>query len=279
MQFESNRAWQDAVTAVSANRDVLLPVAGVFFLIPAVAQSFFLSDVQTKIVSDFGNPKVFENLSSEQMTGLFGFGFVAFVAQLVGYLALLALLTDRTRPTVGEALGIALRALPTLIGAALLFVAAYLGATALLAAVVGAIAAVTGSAAVGAVLVIMFVAGLFYTMVKLSLTLPVVVIEGMYRPVTAMKRSWALTKGNSVRLALFYVLLFIAYAMLAIVTGMILMGLLSAISGLETLNLLLAGVISGVISAVAGVVFAGILASIHRQLSGDTPEAIGKTFE
>ena len=279
MKFDSNRAWQDAISAVSANRDVMLPVAGVFFLIPAVAQAFFLTDIQAQIMTDMGNPKVLENLTTGQVTSLFGFGLVAFVAQLVGYLALLALLTDRTRPTVGDALKTGLRALPTLIGAALLFFGAYLVASLLFAAIVGGLAAVTGSVAIGAVLTILFLVAIVYSMVKLSMTLPVVVIEGVFSPLAALKRSWQLTRGNSVRLALFYLLLFVAYMALAIVAGMILMGLLSVLSDLKTLNLVLAGVISGVIAAAASVLFAGVLASAHRQLAGNSPEAIGKTFE
>ena len=146
-------------------------------------------------------------------------------------------------------------------------------------AIVGGLAAVTGSVAIGAVLTILFLVAIVYSMVKLSMTLPVVVIEGVFSPLAALKRSWQLTRGNSVRLALFYLLLFVAYMALAIVAGMILMGLLSVLSDLKTLNLVLAGVISGVIAAAASVLFAGVLASAHRQLAGNSPEAIGKTFE
>ena len=37
MRFDSNQAWKDAASAVSANRDVLLALAGVFFVLPSFA--------------------------------------------------------------------------------------------------------------------------------------------------------------------------------------------------------------------------------------------------
>ena len=37
MRFDSNLAWKDAASAVSANRDVLLALAGVFFVLPSFA--------------------------------------------------------------------------------------------------------------------------------------------------------------------------------------------------------------------------------------------------
>ena len=55
MRFDSNRAWQEAVASASANRVVLLPVAGVFFLLPGLASALFLSDVQESILANLGN--------------------------------------------------------------------------------------------------------------------------------------------------------------------------------------------------------------------------------
>ena len=37
MRFDSNRAWQEATKLVSANRDVLWALAGVFLVLPSFA--------------------------------------------------------------------------------------------------------------------------------------------------------------------------------------------------------------------------------------------------
>ena len=41
MKFDSNGAWLDAMAAVRANRQVLLAVAGVFFLLPTLLSTVF----------------------------------------------------------------------------------------------------------------------------------------------------------------------------------------------------------------------------------------------
>ncbi|MCB2060745.1 MAG: glycerophosphoryl diester phosphodiesterase membrane domain-containing protein [Novosphingobium sp.] len=280
MKFDGNKAWQDAIAAVSANRSVLFPVAGVFFLIPAIVQAFFFSDLQAQVLSNFGNAEAISAAMQGHLASFFLVGLLSGVAQLIGYLAVLALLTDRTRPTVGEALLIGVKSLPTLIGASLLFVLGYVLLSIVYGAIAGAIVSLTGSTASAAVLTILLLAVMFYTMIKLSLTLPVVIIERVMNPVSALLRSWRLTKGNSFRLGLFYFLLMLAYLVIAIVVGMILMGVLTLLGGTTgKMGILLAATVSGAIGAVASVLLIGILASIHRQLAGPSATVVSETFE
>ena len=42
MTFDSNRAWKEASGAISANRDVVLALAGVFFLLPGLVSALLL---------------------------------------------------------------------------------------------------------------------------------------------------------------------------------------------------------------------------------------------
>ncbi len=275
MKFESNLAWRDAVSAISANRDVLLPLAGVFFLLPAVAQSFFFSEIQTQILSTMGDQEAMQALVEEGMGGFMTFAFLAGLVQLVGYLAMLALLTDRARPTVGQALMDGLKSLPTLFGALLLFVVGYVVAMLLVAAVASAL----GSGAVSAILIVALVAVIFYAMIKFSLTMAVVVIERQLNPITALQRSWQLTEGNSFRLALFYFLLMIAYFVITLIVSILVVGLVSIADSGGRITMLAAGIVSGVVAAVAGVVMIAILSAIHRQLAGPSAEAVSETFE
>ena len=114
MKFDSNRAWQDAMAAVKACRSLLVPVAGVFFLIPSVATSFFLGDVQARIMENMTNREVVNGIMEAEMGKIMGFGLGAMVAGFIGYLAVLVLLTDRSRPTVGEAIARGVFGVPTL---------------------------------------------------------------------------------------------------------------------------------------------------------------------
>ena len=279
MKFDSNRAWSEATASASANREVLLAVAGVFFLLPGLASVLFLSDFQADMMANFGNPAAAERIMAGMTGPVVGFGLISFVLQATGYLAMLALLTDRTRPTVGEAIGSAARALPSVIGAALLFLVGYMLAMGIFAMLAAALGAVTGLGALAAISVLLLIASVVYTMVKLSLILPVIVIDNVHNPMAALVRSWRLTKGNSMRLLLFYLLLGIAYLVIVMVIGMVSMALVALIAGQGKVSLLIGGLVSGIIGAAASALFAAILAAIHRQLAGPSPEAIGATFD
>ncbi len=279
MQFDSNRAWREATASANANREVLLAVAGVFFLLPGFASVMFLSDFQADMLANLGNPAAAKRIMAGMTGPVVGFALVSFILQSLGYLAMLALLTDRARPTVGEALGSAIRALPAVIGAALLFFAGYFLAVVVFAMLAAGLGSVGGLGALVAVLVLLFVAAMVYSMVKLSLILPVIVIDNVHNPVAALVRSWRLTKGNSLRLFVFYLLLSVVYLVVVMVIGMISMALVALFAGQGKVSLLIGGLVSGVIGAAASVLLTAILAAIHRQLAGPSPEAIGATFD
>ena len=279
MKFNGNLAWQQAIAAVAAHRDVLFAVAGVFFLLPALATGFFLTDVQAMMLTNA------QAVPPAAATKFFLIGFGAALVQAVGTMTLLALLTDRKRPTVGEAIGIGLRAVPTVIAAAVLLMIAMMLATVPVSLLAGLMAAAAGPAAV--VVVIALLVGFAYVMTKLSLLLPVIVIDRTFNPVAALLRSWRLTKGNSVRLFFFYLLLFVAYLVIAIVFGLLFSlfvgGGMAAMQGggaqAGAGATLAMSLVSGVIGTVASVILTAILAAVHHQLSGPSPDAVSATFE
>ncbi len=279
MRFDSNSAWREATQLVSANREVLAALAGVFFLLPGLISVIFLSDYQADLLANLSNRAGAEKILDSMSGPMMAFGLISFALQTVGYLALLALLTDRSRPTVGEALRLAIRALPTVLGAALLFFAGYMGAVLLLAVVGAGLAKISGLGAIVALAIIALIVGVVYAMVKCSLILPVVVIERVFNPVTALTRSWRLTKGNSLRLLAFFLLLGVVYFVIIMVVTMITMALAVAIAGQGKVSLLIGGVFSGVVGAAASVLLTAILAAIHRQLAGPSPEVLGSTFD
>lgn len=280
MKFDSNRAWQDAISAVSANRQVLLPVAGVFFLLPALLSSVFLADAQAEIMANFGKAEVVERVVSDNLALFLGFGIGGALIQGLGYLAVMALVGDRGRPTVGQAILRALRALSTLAGAFLLSLAGMFMVTAalagLFASIVGIVAGVgvaSAVAAVGAMAVMVYVS------VKLSLVVPLVIAEGIGNPVAAMVRSWRLTRRNSMRLCGFFALLMIGYVAISFVAALALIGPVALLAGEGQVLTLFSGVVSSTIGAVASVVLVSVLAHIHRQLAGPSPAAVSRTFE
>jgi membrane-anchored glycerophosphoryl diester phosphodiesterase (GDPDase) len=121
--------------------------------------------------------------------------------------------------------------------------------------------------------------GMVYVMIKLSLVLPVIVIENVRNPMAALTRSWQLTKGNSLRLFVFYLLLTIAYFVIVMVIGMVSMAPVVLIAGQGKAAMLVGGLVSGIVGAAASALLTAILAAIHRQLAGPSAASIGATFD
>lgn len=272
MQFDMNQAWREASAMVKANSQVLGVMAGVFFFLPSLAMAIFAPFPETMPeMSGEQALSMFTAYYSEAAPWLLGTA----AAQAIGVLALLALLTDRSRPTVGEALKAGLLSVLPYIATQLL-VGLIFGILVLLVAAIGA---VSGSMAAAAVLLPLILIGVIYVMVKTSLVAPVIVIEGMRNPINALQRSWKLTKSNSLRLFLFYFLILLAFMVVSIAISAVIGILAGLVVGSGTTLQLVNGVISGVVGAVMVVYFAAIIASVHRQLSGPSSEAISRTFE
>jgi len=270
MKFDMSAAWRDATAMMSGNREVLLIVAGLFFLLPSVALSLSIGGMQEAMLAD---PENMEAMLFEIYTGWWWLLILVILAQFVGYLSLLALLRDSGRPTVGEALKTGVTALLPAIGAYILTV---LGLGLTVGVLIG-IAVASDSAALGFIAGLLAFVAAVYIGVKLSLTGPVIAIDKVFNPVTALTRSWGLTKGNSVRLFLFYLLLAIVYLVISTIVGAIIGALTFALGTSAALTV--SGVVSGILSAIVTVVFIAVIAAVHRQLSGPSAEAVSATFE
>lgn len=283
MKFDGNRAWNDAVRAMSANREVLLVLAGVFFFLPALMAALFLAEYQAQMAASVAavmaaprNPA-----GLQQMMHVYGtiapYVIILLLVQSLGYTAMLALLTDRRQPTVAQALAIGARSIPALIGAVVIFFAGYVLASLPLGVIVIGCIAGLGPQIGTAIGITIAMAAVIVAVTRLSLTLPVIVIEGLHRPLGALQRSWRITGGSSLRLLAFYIMLGVAYIVITLALGALL-SLVSAVAGTSEGVALLSGALSGVIGAATSVVLTAVLAAVHRQLAGPSPWAIGETF-
>lgn len=275
MKFDMSAAWNEAVRLISANRQVIAIVAGVFFFLPYLAfMLLFMNQMTALEAAQADNPD-----PEAVMAAMMGFYsdiwwviLLMWVIQGIGMLGLLALLSDRSRPTVGAALSTAVKLILTYVGAQLLLSAVF-GLLILVPIAVGAGA----SLAAGLVLGLVAIIALFYLFTKFALTPVVIAIEREANPIAAMSRSWKLTKGNSVRVFFFIVLLIIAVMVVGGVVSMV-VGLLLALGGPET-ALIGQALVSGLVNAVFYVIFLGVLAATYRQLAGTSGERVRETFE
>ena len=269
-KLDTNAAWKEASAIVSANREVLFALAGVFFMLPSLALSVIV-----------GEPEVIPGMRGQQMVA----AMQAFYAkswwivllsaaiQIVGLLAILTLMRDRSRPTVGEAIR---GALP----GALSYLAAQLAVVIGLSLVGGILIGVAAviSPVLAVVSALLFMAALVFVVFRLILVGPVIAVEGVRNPVVAMVRSWRLTQGNFWRIFGFMLLIIILFV---VVVGIIMMivGLVLALASSGEPQRIIAAVFSSALGAVGVVYFAGILAAMHRQLGGPATADLSATFE
>ena len=282
MQFDSNLAWNEAVARVRANRDVLMALAGVFFLLPALLSSVFLADIQQQMMELAQDSEGLEALISANLGTILAFGIGGMLVQFVGYLAATVILGVGGRPSVGEAISVALRAVPTLIGATLLYIVGITLVSFVLGLLValGSLVAGTAGASLGGVVMLIGLFGVsIWSAVRLSLLVPVIVREGLANPVAAMRRSWELTGGHTPRLLGFYALLMLGYLAISFMVSLLLITPLSLVFGAGAVTNFLAGVVAGLIGAVSNVLLVAVLVRVHAQLSRATPDGQASLFD
>ncbi len=275
-KLDLERAWNEATALLSANRDVVLIVAAVFFFLPNVISTLILPSqdalvMQLQTMGDQPDPEDVLALFSDYFADSWWIYLVFALVQATGVLGLLALLTDRSRPTVGEALAFGAKALIPYIVAQILFGIVMVLAPILLIALGAAI-----NVGLAAVMAFVGIILMIYIWVKFSLLSPVFAIDGIMNPIKALARSWRLTKGNSLRLFALYVLLIVAVLVLSLVAGLVFA--LFAVLG-ETIGLFAAAIGGGLISMAFTTIMLAVLAAAHRQLSGGSAERARETFE
>lgn len=279
MKFDSNLAWTEAMAAVRANREVLMALAGVFFLLPALLSSVFLTDIQTKVMESVGNPDAMNRIMADGMGKLFLFGLGGSILQMLGYLSVTSLISDRSRLTVLEALKVALRALPSFFAVGILSMIAMSFALAAFSIVIVGVFSIVGAGGLGStVAVVALILLMIFGAIRLSLVGPVIVNDGIKNPIAAMRRSWVLTKGNTPRLASFYALLMVVYFALTLLSTVVLVGPIILILGQGGTSLLLMGLVSGGIGAVMSVIMTAVIAQTHLQLAGPSEGSVTNTF-
>jgi len=271
MTFDSNLAWKQATASIGANREVLLALAGVFFVLPSLAFALFFQQPQP--VAGQSEAKMMAAMQAYYLSALPYLIPMALI-QAAGTLAMLTLFTDRSRPTVGEAIRQgAVGVLPYIAAQLLLGIGIGLAGGTVL-----ALGAVTGVQAIAVIGVAAAVIAAVYAGIKTSLVGPIVAVERERNPVVALQRSWRLTKGNSVRIGLFYLLLLVAFVVVTSVVMMVVGLVLAAVAGPEGTRIGSA-VVSSVLGAAMTLYFVAVMAAVHRQLAGRSADVESATFD
>jgi hypothetical protein len=238
-KFDFIAVWNDATELMKANREITLALAGVFFLLPALATEFLLTPIAPIV-----NPTSAQAVQMLQdWFSINWYWFVLLIAcGIVGALSFNILLLDATKPTVGEALKQAFLLSPTLFLTRLLV-----------------------TLAVFAGMLFLIVPGI-YLAIKFILVEPAIGAESERNPLVALQRSWGLTKGNSLNI--------LGFLLIVLVVAIIAFFVVSLISNVMFMLLLppafaaaLMGLVSATLQAGLSLLFLFLYAAIYRQLS------------
>lgn len=261
MKFDYDKAWRETMSLLKANAGLLAVIAGVFFFLPYVALMVGLPGINAIVQPDpAASPDAMMGAMMDFYRTWWWLLLIVAILQGIGMLAMLALLRRRANPTVGEALTTGAKAVIPYICAQLL---ASFAIAALVLLLVGGVS-LTGSTALMVLAGIAAFVLVLYAFTKLSMVAPVIAIDETLNPIAALRQSWALTKGNSVRLFFFYALILVAFAIAGAVLSAVL-NLGFALSG-EQVALFGAAVVSATLNAALVLLFVGVLAAVHSQL-------------
>ena len=270
-KLDSSLAWKTATRLVATNRDVLMAIAGVFFLLHELAVSILVPDPEMPHVTPPGRMMV---TLADAWTSSLPLLIIVTLLQMAGTVTVLIVMTDPDRPTVAQAIARGFRALGPYVLAQII-VGGALGMAFL---VLVSAAALTGVQAIGAIVILAAFVAMVWCSLRMALVAPVLAIEGERNPIRALRRSWALTQGNSGRLLAFLVLLGLLFA---VVYGlaMMLVGVVLVLTTGGELQRVLTAAVSSAITSGALIYFIAVLAAVYRQLGGPNTLEIRSIFD
>lgn len=270
-RLDSSLAWKTATRLVATNRDVLIAIAGVFFLLPGLAFSVFVPEPQ---MAPGTPPREMMEMMTEAWTSAMPLLIVVTLLQMAGTVTMLVVMTDPDRPTVRQAIMQGFRALgPYVLAQIMVGVALGLGFL-----VFVSLAALTGVKAIGAIAILAAFLAMIWCSVRMALVAPVLAIEAERNPARALRRSWDLTRGNSGRLLAFFVLAGLLFAVIYGLTMMLVGVVLVLMTGGNVQQVLTAAVSSALTSG-ALVYFVAMLAAVYRQLAGEPAQTYQTIFD
>ena len=254
------RAWDEAKSALQANRKLIVPIALGLILLPAV----IVSMVEPRVPPGEQPPAGPWMLVALAMV----------IVMIVGQLAMV-LMINGWRGSVGEAIGKATRRSPTFIMAALAFLVPIILLFSILLGVAGVGTSPTGDldlanfGSTGWLLLLLLLLILVYFSIRLLPLLAVVAAEQV-GPVASLKRSFALTSGHFWRLFGFLLMLMLGFAIVALAVGAVVGAIVNLLLGEPdpwSLALLFIALAGGLVQAGFVMVYVGMLARIYAQLA------------
>jgi hypothetical protein len=239
-RFSPSSGWDEVRQLLGGEMQLLVAIAGVFFLLPGLVLSFMLPPIE-----DITSLAAIVAVLQPYLPLIF---FISLI-QMVGQLAMWSLVTTSERPTVGEA-----------IKTALLFLPFYF------------LINLSSNIIVGLGLLLFIIPGI-YLAIRLAPIGVIAITEAIRNPIVAVQRSFEVTKGNALPIFAFILIIGIVFFLISFASAMV-FGTVLTLSGLDMgpggAGASLLAFVSGIISAAGTTIFTLMAVAIYRQLTGST---------
>jgi hypothetical protein len=276
MNFNMNTTWSHGIDLVRENFQLLAVIAGVFLLLPSVAAYLLIPDFQT-LMDPTADPEPMAAQMAEIIGPLVGVGLIAAVFQFAGYGAMIALMGD-DRPTVGQALATGFKIVPSTLAVLAAFIIIYFVSAVVIVTPFALLATLIEVPALVFLATILVLAAILLLMTRMSMSMPVLVLERTLNPLTAIGRSFKMTAPRQWSILLFWGLLLAVYAVIALLLSGI-FGLIAALFGGGPGAMLILGLANGLMGMVIGMLMCGLSVAMHGQLAGTNDADIARTFD
>ena len=261
MPLSIGKAWDEAKAAIAANRRLITPVALGLILVPAV-------------VSAMVEPQAVPGTQPEAGPWML-VTLVMIIVMLAGQMAIV-LLTNGWHGSVGEAIGRAVKRLPTLILAALMVMVPLILILSVVLAIIGFATGADGrfsAASLSPAGWLVILVGFVVILAVGVRLLPMIVLIASEDagPIAAIKRAFHLTRGHFWKLLAFMLLATIAFLIVAGAAGAVIGSIVSLLFGRPeawSVSLLLVALTAGLVQAAFITIYTAMLARITAQLTG-----------
>jgi hypothetical protein len=261
MSLSIGKAWDDARSAIVANRRLITPVALGLILVPAV-------------VSAMIEPRTAAGTEPEAGPWML-FTLVMIIVMLAGQMAIV-LLTNGWNGSVGEAIVRSMKRLPTLMLAALMVMVPLILILSLVLAIIGLATGADGQFSAASLsptgwLVVLFGFVIILAVGVRLLPMIVLIASGDLGAVAAIRRAFQLTRGHFWKLLAFMLLATVAFLIVASAAGAVIGSVVSLALGRPepwSVSLLLVALTAGLIQAAFIAIYTAMLTRITAQLDG-----------
>lgn len=280
MRFSGSRALSEAFQIMLARIGPLIAVSIIGYLAIFALSGGLMASMMPSILSgaQSGMGQTPDAMMAQYGVGIFLLYVVIYAVSFAQQAAACRLCSDRHEPSIGGAISAGIKAVPTLFGVAILLMIALFAVMLVASLGLAGVVAGTESPGLSFVLALLLLIGGIYIFARLSMILPVVAIDEVRNPITAISNAWRMTGGHVLRLVLVFVLVMVVMGVLFMVLSALTLGSFNPGAAPAIGNMIGFGVLMLVLGLTVGLYFLALVAAIHRQLSDTSVNAVEDTF-